>query len=260
MQPDIELIVKVQGIDQRALALRNEIATLPKHIAAIEKTLESHIKKLELDKALLAANQKDRRAQDGEIQIQQQKMSKLRDQMAAAKTNEQYKAFQHEIEFCEKAIKKCEDRILDLMEESEKLDQNVKAAESALKQEKAAVEKEKAAARERTAVDQKALNELMTERNLLAADVKPSVLSLYEKLAKKYNGFAISEVPKGRCSACNLEIRPQMYQDLRKGDQIMVCENCRRILHYNPTIAFDTASPSAGPAPFIAGGSRVDMS
>ena len=116
------------------------MAALPKHIAAIEKALDGHLRKLEADKAALAANQKERKRIEGEIQMNEQKISKLRDQMLGAKTNEQYRAFQHEIEYLEKEIRKFEDRILELMSESEALDGNVKKADAALKEEKQAVE------------------------------------------------------------------------------------------------------------------------
>src|SRR5205814_6449434 len=128
------------------------------------QTHESHLKKLEADKAALSANQKDRKKLEGDIQIHEQKISKLRDQMLGAKTNEQYRAFQHEIEFIEKEIRKAEDRILELMSESEPLDQNVKKAEVSLKEEKQLVEGEKTRARERTAADQTALDRLRGER------------------------------------------------------------------------------------------------
>src|SRR5712692_6504257 len=143
MLPDLKLAVRLQDVDNRIAELTREISALPKHIAEIEKKLEAHERKLEADRAALAANQKDRKRLEGEIQIEQQKISKLKDQMLEAKTNEQYRAFQHEIEYCEKETRKAEDRILDLMAESEPLDANVKKAEGALKQEKAQVEGEK---------------------------------------------------------------------------------------------------------------------
>src|SRR5437879_7136315 len=132
--PDTDLVIQLQSLDQRIAALEKEVAALPKHIATIEKTLESHIRKLEADRAALAANQKDRRKLEGDIQVHEQKISKLKDQMLEAKTNEQYRAFQHEIEFVEKEIRTAEDRILELMSESEPLDANVKKAEAALKE------------------------------------------------------------------------------------------------------------------------------
>src|SRR5713226_10097587 len=132
MLPDITSAVRLQEVDIRLTELAKEIASLPKHIAEIEKKLEAHQRKLEADRAALTANQKDRKRLEGDIQVQQQKISKLKDQMLEAKTNEQYRAFQHEIEYCEKEIRRAEDRILDLMGESEPLERNVKVAEVAL--------------------------------------------------------------------------------------------------------------------------------
>src|SRR5215471_7072472 len=171
MLPDLQLVIRLQEIDSRLVDLTREITALPKHIAEIEKKLVSHERKLEADRAALAANQKERKKCEGDIQVQEQKISKLKDQMVTAKTNEQYRAFQHEIEFCEKEIRKLEDRILELMGESEPLDKNVKLAEIALKAEKAQVEAEKNQVRERTAADQKVQNELQTERQAIAKDV-----------------------------------------------------------------------------------------
>src|ERR1051326_5866091 len=164
MQPETGLVIQLQSLDQRIAAIEKEVAALPKHIAVIEKTLESHIRKLEADRAALAGNQKDRKRLEGDIQVHEQKISKLRDQMLQAKTNEQYRAFQHEIEFIEKEIRTAEDRILELMSESEPLEANVKKAEAALKEEKQQVESEKTRARERTAVDQSQLDVLRAER------------------------------------------------------------------------------------------------
>src|SRR5215470_3221171 len=160
MLPDIASAVRLQEVDIRQAELAKEIASLPKHIAEIEKKLESHQRKLDADRGALSANQKDRKKFEGDIQMQEQKISKLKDQMLQAKTNEQYRAFQNEIEFCEKEIRRFEDRIIELMTESEPLDQAVKAAEVSLAGEKKQVEAEKTAARDRTAADQKKVTEL----------------------------------------------------------------------------------------------------
>src|SRR5580658_1213870 len=143
MLPDINRAIRLQNLDDRAAELTKEINALPKHIAEIEKKLESHQRRLEHDRAALAANQKDRKRLEGEIQIAEQKISKLKTQMMDSKTNDQYRAFQHEIDFCTTEIRRHEDRILELMGESEPLDKNVKAAEAALAMEKKQVEAEK---------------------------------------------------------------------------------------------------------------------
>jgi uncharacterized protein len=239
MQSDLKVVMRLQSLDGRLAELTNEIATLPKHIAEIEKKLSGGERKLEADKGALAGNQRERKKMDGEIQVSQGKISKLRDQMLSAKTNEQYRAFQHEIEFCENEIKKCEDRILQLMGESEPLEKNVKAAEAALKQEKLQVEAEKNEARQRTAKDQAALKELYEERKGMVASLNPGLVSNYERIRKTRGGIAIAEAVDGRCSRCYISLRPQFFQELKRGDKVMTCESCNRILFYAPPESFE---------------------
>src|SRR6201981_2520153 len=106
MTAEMEQVTRLQSVDLKIAELEREIATLPKHIAHIEKTLDSHLRRLEADRAALTANQKERKQLEDDIKIENQKISKLKDQMLSAKTNEQYRAFQNEIGFCEQAIRK----------------------------------------------------------------------------------------------------------------------------------------------------------
>lgn len=239
MTAQIEQVSRLQSLDLQIAELQKEIAALPKHIAVIEKALDSHLRRLEADRAALAANQKERKRLEDEIKIQEQKISKLKDQMLGAKTNEQYRAFQHEIEFCENEVRKHEDRILDLMGESEPLDANVKKAEASLKEEKHQVESEKAKARERTTADVEQVARLEHERKSVVGLLKPQVLSAYDRIRKKWHGAAVAEATDGRCSGCQIVLRPQFFQDLRRGDQLMLCESCGRILYYHPPVSFE---------------------
>src|SRR3954451_10595833 len=236
MLPDLALALRLQGLDRKIASLENEIATLPKHIAEIEKKLQTHTGQLEKDRAALTTNGRDRKKLDGDIQVQQQKISKLRDQSLQAKTNEQYRAFQNEISFAEGEIRKAEDRILELMEGSEALEKNVAASEIDLKKQTQHVEAEKKSARDRTAIDQRQLAETLAERKSVAGQMTPSVYATYERIRKKTKNRAIADATDGRCEACRIALRPQFFQDLRRGDSIMLCESCGRILTYNPVV------------------------
>jgi uncharacterized protein len=239
MLSDLMLAIRIQELDNRIAELTQEISALPKHIAEIERKLVAHERKLEADRAALAANQKDRKRMESDIQGQEQKISKLRDQMLQAKTNEQYRAFQNEIEYCQREIRKAEDRILELMAESEPLEKNVKAAQEALKVEKAQVEAEKKDAQQRTAADQAALASLQTERKKAVAEIGPAVYRKYENIRKHRRNLAVAEAVGGRCTACHMAVRLQYFQDLKKGDQILTCESCGRIMYYNPPVAVE---------------------
>jgi len=232
MAPDLKLVIQLQDLDNRISELRREIASLPKHIAHIEKALETHLRKVEGDRAALAANQRERKQLELEVQSVEQKISRLKDQQMEARTNEQYTAFKKEIEFCEAAIRKHEDRILDRMGEAETLEKNLKAAEAALARERQQVEAETEEARRRTAEDQKNLAELEEQRRETVAALSPDVCAAYERIRKKRHGLAVAAAADGRCLACNLALRLQFFQDVKRGDQVMFCHSCGCILYY----------------------------
>jgi predicted nucleic acid-binding Zn-ribbon protein len=122
------------------------------------------------------------------------------------------------------------------MEQSEPLEKNVKAAETRLKAEQKEVEAEKARARERTKIDEQALSEQRAERQNIAGQMDAKFYAEYERVRKKTKNTPIADATEGRCGACQIALRPQFFQDLRRQDKIMFCESCGRILTYNPVV------------------------
>lgn len=194
------------------------------------------MRRLDRDKAALTANGRDKKKHEGDIQLLQQKISKLRDQSLGAKNNEQYRAFQNEITYAEGEIRKAEDHILELMEASEPLDKAVAASEIDLKKQRQHVDNEKKVAVERTTVDKQELARQAEERKSIVAQMSPQFYANYERIRKKTKNTPIADATDGRCDACRISLRPQLFQDLRRGDTIMTCESCGRLLTYNPVI------------------------
>ena len=108
------------------------------------------------------------------------------------------------------------------------------AAEAAFAVEKKQVDDEKAKAQERTSTDRRAIETLMQDRKKILAEMDPRIASEYERIRKGRAGVAIAEAVQGRCSKCNMLLRPQFLQELKRGDSVMVCESCKRMLYWNP--------------------------
>jgi hypothetical protein len=247
MNPDLEKLMALQEADREIERLNQEIALLPRRVAAIESKLAETRGQVEKAKATIAAIQKERKKLESEIQDHQQKISKYRDQSLSVKTNEQYRALLQEITFAEQAIRACEDKILEGMLAIEAREKDLKAAEAELKQETAEIEKEKAEARARTDKDQKELAEWTGRRNHLRSETSPDVLPYYDRVLKLRKS-GISQVrDDGKCAACNVMLRPQTYNEVRLNDRIIVCDSCGRILYYVPSPQPEQA-PSRAPA------------
>jgi predicted nucleic acid-binding Zn-ribbon protein len=234
MHPDLEKLIALQDADREIERLTQEIALLPRRVAAIESKLAETRARVEKAKVAIASTQKDRKKLESEIQDHQQKISKYRDQSLSVKTNEQYKALLQEITFAEQAIRACEDKILDGMLAIEIQEKNLKSAEAELKQEIADIEKEKAEARARTEQDQKELAEWKARRDHLRSAISPDVVPYYDRVLKLRKSGISPVRDDGKCAACNVMLRPQTYNEVRANDRVIACDSCGRILYYVP--------------------------
>ncbi|MGA9352276.1 MAG: hypothetical protein WBV46_01210, partial [Terriglobales bacterium] len=126
-------MLQLQVADQQIRKLQEEIAELPRRIAVIEQKLAGTKAHLEKTRAAAKADENNKKKFESAIQDLQGKISKYRDQSLEVKTNDQYKALLHEIQFSEEEIRLNEDRILEVMVNVEARDKDVKAAEARLK-------------------------------------------------------------------------------------------------------------------------------
>ena len=245
MLPDIQRLMEMQEADRHISRLKAEIAALPKRVAVIEEKLAGTKATVEKAKAAIKADEAAKRKYETAITDLQGKISKYRDQSLDVKTNDQYKALLHEIQFAEQDIRNHEDKILELMVNAEAREKAVKAAEIEMKAESAEIEKEKIDARERTAQDEKELKEWTAKRDGLRSGIDADLLRHFERVSK-FRGSGIAEVRGQKCMGCQVMLRPQTYNDV-KSDQIVMCESCQRILYYDASKEVAPAEPAEVP-------------
>ena len=234
MNSDLQNLIDLQEVDLRSAALKTEVAALPKHVAEIETKLAGAKKSVETAQAAMKIDETARRKYESDIQDQQQKISKYRDQSLNVKTNPEYKALLSEIEHAEAEIRQLEDKILEIMVAADSRKETLKAAEAELKADLAENEAEKESVRQRTAEDEKQLAELSERRKEIRAKVGEDVLFHYDRLVK-HRGSALAAVYEDQmCSACHVVQRPQVFQEVMSSQQIVFCSSCSRILYYVP--------------------------
>ena len=234
MNPDLERLIELEKVDREIARLNDEITSLPRRVAAIEEKLADDKAAVEHAKTAIKNNEAARRRQEADIQTFQQKIIKYREQSSSVKTNDEYRALMHEVEFAEKQISGCEDKILELMIALETEEKTLKTAEAQMKAETDEVAKEKAEARTRTAEDEKLLAELNKQRSELRTGVGDSAaLAHYDRVLRQRKS-AIAEARQQKCTACFVMLRPQTWEEIKTNAQIITCGSCGRILFYDP--------------------------
>jgi len=234
MNADLARLIELDKVNQEITRLKDEVASLPRRVAEIETKLNSAKSRVDSATAAIKSQEANKRTLESEIKDWQQKISKFRDQSLAVKTNDQYRALMHEIDFAEKLIAECEEKILIGMESSDQLHAALKEAQQELVADVKEVESEKAHAKQVTAADEKRLAELRTQQQSLRQTIDAGTLSLYERVASKRKN-AIAEAFEQKCMACNVMMRPQKYNELLSHAQLITCDSCGRLLYHDPS-------------------------
>jgi hypothetical protein len=111
----------------------------------------------------------------------------------------------------------------------------IKQAEAALAAQQKKIDAEKKGLEQELASDEAFLKQASEGRIALLAEMEPTLVALFEQVAKARKGVAICSATRdGLCSVCHVRLRPFVFQQVRRNDSIIQCESCRRILYYVP--------------------------
>jgi predicted nucleic acid-binding Zn-ribbon protein len=241
---DLQLLIHLQELDSSAEQHRRRVTDIPILEAALEARLAERTAAVDEVKARIAASQSARREIEKDLAAVQARLSKFKNQLMEVKTNKEYQAMQKEMSVAEQEISEQETKMLERMEEADVLALELKAAESALKSEQADI----ASARQKLDAERGQVDEALTrtaeERARVAAQVSPDALALFERIAHGRKGQAMAEARDGLCTVCHVRLRPQVFNEARRNEQLIQCDSCTRILYFVPAQAPAASQPS----------------
>lgn len=247
MLPDLERLIQLQDIESRAAVASKAIAEAPGRIAALDALLQSATAALPAAKQALADNQTHRRSIDNDLISAQQRQEKYKEQLMAVKTNDEYRAMQHQIEAVGAEVLHHEERVLVSMMAADEVNAAIKKAEAALKAAQAKVAAERTAIESDVKVQESALAECnATRQKVIGALDNKGVIDTFQRIAK-VRGSAVARAEGERCTVCQVRLRPAVFAEVRKNDSIVQCDSCNRILFFIPPAA--AKAPDAPAAP-----------
>jgi len=244
MNTDLEHLIALQHLDTAADAARRRLVDEPEREKALASRIDTAREHLASAKARLAENQNVRRGIEKDVAVHQGRLSKFREQAMAVKTNIEYQAVQKEISFAQGEIRALEDRILEQMLEADELTTAVKTAEADVAAEQKAVDATRREMAAEHAELEASLARMTAERATLVAALPPQLLFTFEQVARK-RGTAVAEARDSICTVCHVRLRPQVFNTVRRNEEIVQCDSCSRILYFVPKVAANAEAAGA---------------
>jgi len=246
MLPDLARLIELQDVESKAAVATKAIADAPVRIAALDALLHDATAALDTAKHALAESKTRRGYVDKDLAAVQQRQSKYKDQLMQVKTNDEFRAMQHQIEAAAADVGQYEEKILINMMEADEINAAIKKAEAALKAAQSKVSAERGAIEQDVTTQQGVLTETTAARaRLVAAMDNKGMVESFERIAK-VRGTAVARAEGERCTVCQVRLRPAVFVNVLKNDQIVQCDSCNRILYFvPPSVPASPASASA---------------
>jgi uncharacterized protein len=250
MHPHLKYLIELQAVDFRLIEIRERVSKFPKRLAELESRVTAARQQIATAKEALTGSLKERKTYEMDVEQWKERAKKYRNQSGEVKTNEAYKALQHEIQNAENEMAKAEDRLLDRMVAGEEYERQVKAAEAAVKEIEAAANKERQKIQAEYNAAQKELAAAEAARAAAVAAVPEDLVDHYERIAKRHGGIALAEIRGEGCGQCGVHIRPHVIQLLQRdgNEEFYHCETCTRILYYAAHSAAPSSASTAAPS------------
>jgi hypothetical protein len=229
---DFEKLIHLQNIDKEMMDISLFLENVPSQVEKINEKIESSSQTVNNAKEKMTQNQKRRRELEAEVKDIKTQISKFNRQLNDVKTNKEYSAFLKEIDQAKGKVDTMEEEIIKEMLAADEIENEIKASGQKYKEAEEKFSKNKELLLQKKKELETRKENLNKEKKELIPQIPSDQVNLYLRISAKKEGIALSPVNDDFCSMCHMRIRPQVLNELKGQEKLVVCENCGRILYW----------------------------
>jgi predicted nucleic acid-binding Zn-ribbon protein len=233
VKAELQQLVALQNLDATIRKLDKDLEAIPQRRAEIEAEFDQRAFEIRALENRRDEAKHNRARLENEVVEQRGRAERAERNLMSSKKQDEYTAAIREADAARKQISTLETQILETMES---LDQT----EGALKEradEIASLNSDREARLKLFDDEMRSQSEQLTasraEREKVSAALPKALSSLYTRISARIrDGVAVAEARNRSCTACFMSLRPQVMAEIRRGEEVITCDNCGRILYY----------------------------
>jgi predicted nucleic acid-binding Zn-ribbon protein len=235
LKAEMEQLIALQSADMGIRRLQAELESIPKRRAEIEKEFDQRAFEFKTLEQTRDAARATHTQLDKELAEQRTRAEKAERDLMSSTNPKVYEAAIREVDAAKKHINELETKILEQMESADTAEKTLTEREAEFAKLRGERDDRLQSFETQTATWTEELEARRRERERMFASLPPAVKSIYQRISARIrDGVAMAEARNGSCSACFMALRPQVMAQVRRGDEIVTCDNCNRILYYQP--------------------------
>jgi predicted nucleic acid-binding Zn-ribbon protein len=229
----ITALVKLQRIEIEIRGIKAKLSTVDHRIEMLDNQLLDFKQTLEDQESLIHELNQKYRTYESDVKMHLDRIRKSEAKLSVVKTNKEYQSSLKEIDDLKDMSSKKEDDMIEFLDRIEEAENVLKAKmaefsklEVQIKTEKEIIQKDAQEGRQR-------LGNLGADRETVSGGIDAKMLATFNRIkANQTNKIGIVAVKDAVCQGCHMNIPPQMYNELQRGDSLKRCPICERIIYW----------------------------
>jgi len=232
LKEQTETLVKLQSIDAGKKRISTMLSKVDEKIRELDVELYTSRSIVEQSENELDGLRKKYREIETELNMNAPRIEKSKEKLRAVKNNKEYQSLLKEIEELKKQSSLMEDGMLECLEQIENSEVSAKQSETEFRSIEERIQQEKQEVSKETKKGKLELETLNGEWDQVAAGVAPQIMNTFDRVREKSRGVAITPAINAVCQACNMNIPPQMFNELQRFESLTFCPSCQRIIYW----------------------------
>ena len=234
MRAQIEALAALQRVDQSLRENTQALQAGESRVAALEEAVRAHdtaAGEIEGELTELNAQQRDLETR---LSLSESKMKDRRMRITRIRNDKELGLAKREVELLKEEASGLENELMTVMEQVEATTQRLEAARAELASLTGARDTEAGALRATVARLAAEIERDRGRRDELVGAVDGDLCRRYEMIFSRRGGVAVVPVRDGTCQGCHMHVPPQLYNQLQRNEQLILCPNCQRMLYWQP--------------------------